>query len=398
MLNETIFRELVEAYMAGEITPENRRLLATALEQEEYLVILESLVAEAFFSNSFHMPETPALGSRLTELLEQKTGLQLAPQPAVKRSVIARMGKWVAAAVLLFVIAGVSYLLWKPAPVTGLQSQAQRFKNDVQPGHAGAILTLANGSKMQLDTMRDGVVVTENGLVIQKENGVVSYRQGAGAAASRSVAYNTIETGTGNRYRLQLADGTVVWLNAESEVHYPLSFTGTERWVQVKGEVYMEVAPDAARPFKVQLEDSSQVQVLGTRFNINGYHNNAIRTTLLQGSVQLAGGGQLRKLLPGQRGGFNSSGRLIAESDVNTEKITAWVNNDFYFEGDDIESVMETLARWYGITIKYQVKPSGGYTGIVSRNAGLKEVLGRFEQLGDVRFIIEGKNITVLKE
>lgn len=400
MLNETIFRELVEAYLSGELTPENRRLLAIALEQEEYQALLELVVAEAFYSNTFHIPETPALSNRLTSLLEQKTGLQLQPVTALpaRRNRLVVMSRWMAAAVLFLAIAGIGYLLWKPAPDAGKQAQAQRFKNDVSPGHTGAVLTLANGSKMQLDTLRDGDVVSENGLVVHKENGVVSYRTAAGTPALPGTVYNTIETRTGNRYRLQLADGTVVWLNAESEVHYPLAFTGNDRLISIKGEVYMEVAADAVHPFKVQLPDSSQVQVLGTRFNINSYHTGRIRTTLLQGSVQVAGRGQVQKLLPGQSGGFNNAGRLITESGINTEKATAWVNNDFYFEGDDIENVMETLARWYGITVSYQVKPAGGYTGIISRSAGLKEVLGRFEQLGDVRFIIEGKTITVLKE
>jgi hypothetical protein len=406
MMNETIFRELVEEHLSGELATEGKKRLAAALEQPEYQALLAELLAETFSSGVYDLPETPALQERLTSLLEARTGLQL--RPAAKKPV-RMVFRWVAAAVLVLAIAGAVFLYLpagkKPsAPAIArtqpLPPQKVRFKNDVTPGKTGAVLTLANGRSLVLDTMHDGVIVTESGMEIRKLNGQVTYRLSDlfKQKSGNRLVYNNISTASGNQYQLLLSDGTKVYLNANSTIHYPLAFTGKDRTVSVTGEAYFEVALNASQPFRVELPDGTAVNVLGTHFNVQAYHVNKIRTTLVEGAVQLTRNQVQGVLTPGKSGGFDKAGQLQVEDHVNTDKATAWVNHDFYFDNDDITEVMEQISRWYGIEVVYKKNIEERFTGIISRNVGLAQVLAMFENTTNIHFTIEGKTITVLQE
>ncbi len=159
--------------------------------------------------------------------------------------------------------------------------------SDIAPGTSGAILTLADGTKVVLDSLGNGLVATQSGIKVELVDGRLTYLPTA--SGEGAPAYNTMSTPKGRQFQLKLPDGTAVWLNAASSIQYPIAFTNSERRVIVTGEAYFEVAQDRQKPFIVELNNLAEVEVLGTHFNINGYMDEgAAITTLLQGAVKIS--------------------------------------------------------------------------------------------------------------
>ena len=212
---------------------------------------------------------------------------------------------------------------------------------------------------------------------------------------SQPTTYNTLSTPNGGQYQLILPDGSKVWLNASSSIHFPTVFKGNERDVTVTGEVYFEVAKNAAMPFKITVKDM-EVQVLGTHFDIMAYDDeNAMRTTLLEGSVKVTKGSVNRMLVPGQQSIINELPD-IKVADADLEEVMAWKNGLFQFNGLDIQTVMRQISRWYDVDVVYEGKiPTGHFTGVVNRSNDISQVL-KIMQAGGVRFKMDGRKLVVL--
>ena len=213
-----------------------------------------------------------------------------------KVKAIYRYWGWAAAAVFI-IIAGAIVVYTtgkkKTAPET---VQTVPAKTDVQPGGNKAILTLANGQRIVLDSAVNGMLVQQGSAQVIKSGEGLKYEVGGQKSEvggqKSEVAYNTLSTPKGGQYRLMLPDGSKVWLNAASSIRYPATFTGNERSVDITGEAYFEVAPIRLRsgqkkPFRVHFS-RGVVEVLGTHFNVNAYDDEgATKTTLLEGSVKV---------------------------------------------------------------------------------------------------------------
>jgi ferric-dicitrate binding protein FerR (iron transport regulator) len=196
-----------------------------------------------------------------------------------------------------------------------------------------------------------------------------------------------------------LPDGSKVWMNAASSIHYPAVFTGKERIVEVTGELYFEVARNEKMPFKVKVNDDTQIEVIGTHFNINSYSNETtIYTSLLEGSVKITHGNEKVILKPGQQGQVPND--LVESSikvvpDVDMDKVMAWKNGVFNFEDASLEEVMRQLERWYDIEVKYEKGvPPLEFVGKMGRDLKLSEVLRGLE-VSEVHFTVEGKIVIV---
>src|SRR5699024_2837118 len=108
----------------------------------------------------------------------------------------------------------------------------------------------------------------------------------------KEIQYNTITTPKGGQYKIILADGSKVWLNAASSMRFPVVFSGEKRAVYIKGEAYFEIAKNEKKPFEVFVNDKIKVEVLGTHFNVRAYKKaSAIKTTLLEGKVKVINSG-----------------------------------------------------------------------------------------------------------
>ncbi|PSL43919.1 FecR family protein [Chitinophaga niastensis] len=306
----------------------------------------------------------------------------------------------VAAAAVLLVLAAAAAFYFLPrhnsakAPVAALNPL---YKNDVAPGGNKAVLILANGVTILLDSAQNGTIASEGHTAINKtKDGEIIYEAGKGKADAPATAYNTIVTPKGGQFQVTLPDGSKVWLNAGSSLKFPPVFNGKERLVELTGEAYFEVAKNAAMPFKVTAGNQT-VAVLGTHFNINAYTDEKnSRTTLLEGSVKILHAITHRSQLlkPGQQA---KVGDDILVSNVDAGEAIQWKNGYFNFSHEDIESIMRKVARWYDVDIQYEGNiTKEEFVGATSRFEKVSEVLDMLQLTGLVHFKINGRRITVM--
>jgi transmembrane sensor len=305
----------------------------------------------------------------------------------------------VAAGILLFAGCFISYFVHTHPPVKHLAliRQKPQLKNDVSPGGNKAILTLANGSKIDLNDVKNGVLASQGKTVLKKDkDGQLIYEAPGGKAKDSSSIYNTITIPKGGQFQIVLSDGSKVWLNSASSITFPAAFSKTERKVTVTGEVYFEVAKNKHLPFRV-VAGKQTIEVLGTHFNINAYSDeDAIKTTLIEGSVKVSADSQSAILKPEQQSSIlnNKQGRISINT-VDTDDVLAWKNGNFQFERAEIQLIMREASRWYDVDIKYERElPPRRFTGSISRNVNLSELLKMLKYTG-INFKIEGKTIIV---
>jgi len=305
-----------------------------------------------------------------------------------------------AASVILALSIGGYFLLHKQQP-----QQTANYKNDIPPGHNQATLTLANGKKIILTKGLSGKLAQQGTTLIGVSSQNALAYTAAGANANAPVAYNTLSTAIGEQspYPLVLADGTKVWLDAESSITFPVAFNGKDRIVKITGEAYFEVAHNSAHPFKVTVKEQT-IEDIGTHFNINAYDNEkVITTTLLEGIVKVFVPGSSSpleraglRLKPGEQAVLKN--QIINVTNADVEETVAWKNGYFRFNNEKIESIMRKLSRWYPIDVQY----SGAITdeefyATSSRYKNISEVLTMLQKTKGVHFTIDGRRVTVMK-
>lgn len=302
--------------------------------------------------------------------------------------------KYVAAAVLIMLTAGAALFISRTRPHS-VASVAERYRNDVQPGHNAAVLTLSGGKTVLLDNSTTKTVGRQGSTVILNDSGRLVYKAGTGKTPE--IFYNTLTTQKGNQYHLTLPDGTKVWLNAASSITYPTSFTGKERRVAITGEAYFEVTKNQHKPFIVQQGDMS-VEVLGTHFDVNGYGDEeALRTTLVEGKVKVQKGTTGSILEPGQQAVIpNGARRIYIDHNPDIDVVLAWKNGSFAFKKAGIEAIMQQVQRWYDVDVVYQANIRTHFVADIPRNAPLSQLLQLLEATDQVHFRIVGKKVFVL--
>lgn len=342
------------------------------------------------------------LKNLLTELWEQHSS-QRKPfsenQGQAMLTAILQKGKvrklrWLsAAAVIIVFIGGYLFIRYNNQSQTIVQATKQSVPAPIVPGGNKAILTLADGSHIELDSTRHGALGKQgNAYVVNLQSSVLTYD--AGTDHTAKAIYNTLETPKGGQYKLVLADGTKVWLNASSSIRFPVAFNGDTRDVAITGEAYFEVAKDKTKPFTVTAKDAA-VKVLGTHFNIMAYDDEkSMITTLVEGSVSVSKGPLQSMLKPGRQIKVKDEG-VLRSGIADMEEVLAWKNGWFQFNSWDIQRIMRQIARWYDVEVVYEGKiPTGHYTGAVSRSNDINEAL-HVMQADGVGFRIEGHKITV---
>ena len=315
-------------------------------------------------------------------------------------------GKWVkAAAVLLIgIISAVYYFQYRDAQMgqsllTAGFTSAQFIKEDTALSNK-AYLTTANGRKIILNDTEFGAVTMEAGVKVSKTaSGTVVYQfeDGGAEGAKQQVANNTITTPRGGRYQLVLVDGTKVWLNAASSIEFPVKFVGARRSVKLKGEAYFEVAKDKAKPFIVNAA-GTEVEVLGTHFNVSAYEDDKkVTTTLLEGAVRLKKGAEAKLLQPGQEAVVNSGSNDIDVKKADLEQVMGWKNGYFIFnDATPVTVIMKEVARWYDVDIELQGDLSNKrFGGTVSREGDIRTLLENMELTSAIHFKIDGKKVTI---
>ncbi|MCD0489289.1 DUF4974 domain-containing protein [Pedobacter sp. MC2016-14] len=317
-----------------------------------------------------------------------------------------RLWPRIAVAASLFLIFSVAVYLLLSKPVQ--QGDFISAKNDIAPGKNTAVLTLANGKKILLNDALNGQLANEAGVTISKaKNGQLVYHITAEESGNTG-QFNTLETRNGEQYQVVLPDGSHIWLNAASSLRYPTVFSKKERFVELKGEGYFEIAKSYTsvqkgirKPFIVATK-GQQVEVLGTHFNINAYDDEPIsRTTLMEGSVQVSSLNEGRpnspaRLKPGEQAVL--VGNQLNIRKANVEEAMAWKNGQFIFEKENIESIMRKITRWYNVEVSYSGElPAETFSGVVNRFENVSQVLRLLSLTNRVNFKIEGRRIIVTK-
>ncbi len=379
-MNFDRFQYLLEQYRNQQLSyAERKELLALAEDTDD--AGWDALTAQL-----------AATGAGLADFEKSYLDLELSrvlavDKPAPRSARRIYLWKWMAAASALLLLAFGGYHWWRqgppdPEPVTAAVSPSQ-----IAPGREGAVLTLADGRQVVLDSLQNGIIARQQGTRVVLGNGRLVYD----AHASSEASINSISTPNGRQYQVILPDGTKVWLNAASTLKYPTAFTGKERLVELAGEAYFEVtgrpaASGGKMPFIVKTS-RQQIRVVGTSFNVNAYQNEpSVKTTLLEGKVRVDGVADPSEgvdLLPGRQATTAGDGSTTVEENADLAKVMAWKNGAFNFEGLRLEEAMRQLERWYDIRVTYESGvPDIRFFGEVDRNVNLGDLLAMLAGAG----------------
>jgi len=303
--------------------------------------------------------------------------------------------RYVAAALILLMAGTAMYWRYyrKEKPKTVFSAH---LKQDLQPGGNKAVLTLSNGQKIVLDSSHNGNLVNlGNSRTAKVNNGLLAYAPLKTKHRQTDTGYNTLATPRGGQYKLILPDGTRVWLNAASSIYYPIAFAEKERVVEVTGEAYFEVAPNARAPFKVLVNDLV-IKVLGTHFNVMAYKDETLsEVTLLNGAVNVTKGEKHLLLKPGEQAQLDQKGRLTKVKDVNVAGIVSWTSCQFWFDNADIQSVMKQVSRWYNADIIIKGTIPQHFTGYIPRNVSVSKLFEVLQETSHLHFSVEDGKLIV---
>ncbi len=386
------FAELIDAYLTDALSPEEEAAFIAMLEDPEARAVLQKIMAEKAAEQLLQPVGPEAVARRERGLYALQRRLQL--QHLVTPTPVHRLRWWWAAASVLIVLAvGLYFLLSTSSPpaLNRIVRQAGVAK-DIAPGKNGALLTLANGSQVALDSASNGIVTIQNGAQVLLKNGQLQYTPIS--PQLDQVTWNMISTSRGRQFMTTLRDGTKVWLNAASSIRFPTSFPGRERAVFVTGEVYFEVAKNTKQPFHVTINDNIEIDVLGTAFNINAYTNEPFtKTTLLEGAMRVRRGLEKAVLQPGQQAIVTDAVFSVQEGDATAA--VAWKNGVFELEGVGTTALMRQLARWYDLELIYQGEPPQRiFHGKLGRDLRLSQVLEVLSQF-NITYNLEGRRLTI---
>jgi transmembrane sensor len=381
---------------------------ATPQESDELFAIiaagkkdqeLSDLIRAAW--DDLHL-DAPFFNSTKTELILNKIlasdSVKKEPKPAKPTYNLLLWAKFSAAAVgLLFLSFGVyNYLHKKTSVIEKSTAKIKQLQHDALPGGNKAVLILANGKTIILDNAQNGTLAKQGNTTVNKAaDGKLVYNISNIADNNAVPSINTINTPRGGEYQVILPDGTKVWLNAASSLRFPTRFTGNSRDVEITGEAYFEVTKNKLMPFRVKTNRAS-IEVLGTHFNVMAYDDESLmKTTLLEGAVNIKSGSATYKLTPGQQAQINATGNTKVTSDIDVDDEVAWKNGIFQFKDAAIDVILRQASRWYDVNVTYKGKvPPREFTGRLSRNVKASALLNMIKYTG-IDLHIEGKNIIV---
>lgn len=406
---------LLESWTSRKATEPDEQELLTLLAAGEGEEVLQQHIQQLVegYNQSELMPavDWENLYNKIM-LKKRNEQVPVSPAPVIRR--IAAWKRWAVAASIILVVSVSSYLLFfnnKRIPQVQDNSSLAKQTDIPAPTDIRAVITLANGGQVYLDSAGNGTLAIQEGIsVIKKANGEIVYQGSSPTTDQALIGYNTLYNPRGSKViSLTLIDGTKVWLNSESSLKYPTSFTGSKRQVEITGEAYFEVAsaprlsPEKGKtPFIVTMPGKGKVEVLGTHFNINSYNDEVdVQTTLLEGSVRVSsnktkGNNSYVILKPGQQASLTPNLELLTSNNIDIDKVMAWKNGYFKFDQADIQTVMRQISRWYDVEVTYPNGiPKDKYWGGIRRELSLADIFKVLEESG-AHFRIEGRKVVVL--
>ncbi len=374
---------LLQKYFSGTITPGEQRLLDCWLaEKEEHLYFFERLRKDTRFAEEYGIFREINT-NQAWEVFRVKSGL------GRKREIT-----WMkyAAVIVLPLIAAAIWLLYpreekQSIPVV---QNTKVVKREINP-----VLEVIGGGKMVLERKEDKIIEVSKGVEVKQNAGMLVYSD---TIIPEHVDTNVLRIPRGGEFKLQLADGTQVYLNSATDLKYPVTFTGSERRVYLKGEAYFEVTKDAERPFIV-VTDDVQVRVYGTSFNVNTHDRDGIRTVLVEGKVGIQGLGSEQEYLlkPNELAFYDRKTRDMKIETVDPDLYTLWRKGIFVFERETLENIMNTLSLWYDVEVVFQSESVKKlhFSGHMERYEQIEDILHAITDATGVVFTINDRTVCV---
>ena len=376
-------KSIIYRYLCGELSESEQTILESWLCEKSHRELLQRICdGERILEKSFYFDRLDKGRERTWGRLKRATGLH---QRAVLR-------RWIVAASLFipFLWCG---LYWNVFQFSSEMSDHQQTK--IAPGISVAQLCLPDGNVINLDKDKIYNLQLSEGGRFVNEQGVLTYE--GGNSKMNVIQYNEIWIPRGGEYKLVLPDGTIVWLNAESSLRFPTSFTDNERKVYAKGELYFDVKHDEVKPFIVDVERGYTIRVLGTEFNLRAYDDSPVVTTLVEGCVQVWSASDSVLLSPGQQALEMSGNHGIEVLDVDVVPYVAWHEGKFHFVRTPLKDIMEELARWYDVEVVFEnpTLREECFSIEMQRFDDFNKVLRLIERTGMVTISVEAHTVTI---
>ncbi|NGM63309.1 DUF4974 domain-containing protein [Sphingobacterium sp. SGG-5] len=364
---------LADKYVKGECTPEERALL---------LAYFNELL------DLHHEELSPDEIQRLSGNTWDAINNQI-DKYQEKKSIVPLWKRWLPyVAAIIVLLTGGMLLIHEPDadPATSIAKIGQ----DIVPLGDRATLTLADGRMIELKAEQTGIVFSDN---------TITYADGSSIHGERLLPHDTYQLSTpkGATFQITLPDGTKVWLNGDTQIRYPGKFATTKRLVELEGEAYFSVVKQNGIPFIVSTE-GQKIEVLGTEFNISTYEETSTKTTLSEGSVRVTSKSlpsTSLQLSPGEQSILYTDG-ILNKKKVNLKQELAWRSGIFYFDETPFADIMQQVARWYDVDIRYETGiPKGTFSGVIDREVSLRTLIEFFGESSRYEFRLENKIVIV---
>ena len=386
--------DLLKIYSGGQATSKEEQELFNLIEIARDEAIIKKHIKQLLDGHKSNDEASATDWEHLYQKIVEEKNKQHT-DPVIRRMFWPR---WAAAASIILLL-GTGYYFFTTHKSQNEQKEfakiAQLKTVDIAPPNTvNAVLTLANGQKIILDSIGNGTLALQGAVnVVKLADGQIAYR-----GTTKEIQYNTLSNPRGSKViSLLLADGSKVWLNAASSLKYPTAFTGKERKVEITGEAYFEVAHNPAIPFVVSKSGTS-IKVLGTHFNVNAYDDeSSLNVTLLEGSISLTTTQSIQPkvIQPGAQARVGKDGDIELANSVDLNEVMAWKNGLFSFKGADIESIMRQVSRWYNVEVIFKKPITEKFYAEVSKSTSVSTLLEMLQATKAVQFRIEGNTITV---
>ena len=375
---------LLQKYFSGTIMPDEQRLLDSWMkEKEEHKQLFDRLRKDTRFAEEYGIFREVDT-TRAWETFRVKNGLR-------RQRRMTTWIKYAAVIALPLLIAGV----WLLFPRGGERSIPVAQNTKIVKREESPVLEVVGGGKVILEKEKDKMIEAGRGVDVQQSSGMLVYSD---SVVSEYVDTNVLRIPKGGEFKLQLADGTRVYLNSATDLRYPVAFTGPERRVYLKGEAYFEVAKDVEHPF-IAVTDDVQVRVYGTSFNVNTLGADGVRTVLVEGKVGIRGQDLDREyvLKPNELAFYDRNSRDMKIETVDPDLYTLWRKGIFVFERETLENIMNTLSLWYDMEVFFQSESAKQlhFSGHMKRYEQIEDILHAITDATGVVFTINDRTVCV---
>ena len=369
-----LYRQQIEDLVIDE-------LQGTLSESDRQL--LESLIAAH--------PEARAVREQMKAVFDTEAGQRVLHEPKApvewvfeygvrkKKRLQLRMATAIAASLAILAIGYIRYFPIHEHSTNGNASPA------LAAGDTKHIrLTLANGQTVDLSN--SGPQVQVNNITVHNNQQTLSFSD-----VPKEAQWATLTVPVGKDYKVNLPDGSEVWLNSATSIYFPLQFTGNTREVTLNGEAYVKVAAVADKPFIVHLPHST-VNVLGTEFNVNTYDSGQTKLALIKGAVNVALPAQTVSVKPGFQLTYSpSAGEDLQRFDPKI--VLGWRQGIYIYQNASLQELGRILNRWFGVDVVLDndAVSTLRFNGVIRRDDDIQEYLKNLEYTNGPAFYIKDK-------